>query len=151
MQGLVVQPGPLHRVGSFLEVEADLGDYAAEITDTRQVLALLKARRALTGNVERYASAYIHRADGGMAGARTVTARTPLFLDDLAVSYLKHTGTLEPLTGIMGAVTVSRRTVEEVEALLAHEALAEKVLARVDDLRAALEGGRYMTLESVSA
>lgn len=141
MQGLVVQPGPLHRVGSFLEVEADLGDYVADITDTHQVLALLKARQALTGNVERYASAYIHRADGGMAGARTVTPTTPLFLDDLAVSYLEHTGTLEPLTRIMGAVSVSKGTVEEVEALLAHEALAEKILARVEDLRAALEGG----------
>jgi tetratricopeptide repeat protein len=141
MQGLVVQPGPLHKVGSFLEVEADLGDYAAEITDTRQVLALLKSRRALTGNVERYASAYIHRADGGMAGARTVTATTPLFLDDLAVSYLEHTGTLEPLTRTVGTVTVSKQTLEEVEGLLAHEALAEKVLARVEDLRAALEGG----------
>jgi hypothetical protein len=93
VQGLVVQPGPLHKVGSFLEVEADLGDHAGEITDTRQVLAFLKGQAALTANVDRDATAYIHRADKGMAGAKRVTATTPLFLDELAVSYL---GTAPP-------------------------------------------------------
>ena len=141
VQGLVVQPGPLHKAGSFLEVEADFGDYAAEITDTRQVLAFLKDQAALTANIERDSTAYIHRADRGMPGAKTVTATTPLFLDELAVSYLEHTDTLVPLARIIGAVTVSKRTAEEVEALLAHEAQAEEVLARVEELRAALEAG----------
>ena len=57
------------------------------------------------------------------------------------MSYLEHTDTLEPLTQLMGAVTVSKRTAEEVEGLLAHEAQAGEMLARVEDLRAVLESG----------
>jgi hypothetical protein len=96
--GLVVQPGPLHKVGTFMETNAEIGDFGAQITDTRQVLAFLKTRRVLTTTVEKDATTYIHQADKGMPGAKTVTDAEPLFLDDLAISYLEYTEALGPLT-----------------------------------------------------
>jgi len=139
--GLVVQPGPLHKVGTFMETDAEIGDYTAEVTDTRQVLAFLKTRGALTANVEKDAMTYIHRVDKGMPGAKAVTGTVPLFLDDLAISYLEHTETLKPLTQAVGSVTVSRRIASEVEALLTYEQQAGVLLQRVDGLRAALAAG----------
>jgi hypothetical protein len=139
--GFVVRPGPLHKVGSFMDSPAEVGSYDAQLTDTREVLAFLRRRGAITTTVEKDATAYLHQADAGMRNAATLNGDVPLFLDELALTYLEYTSLLEPLTQQVGPIFISKRYSQEIEALLAYEELAEELLRRVDELSRQLSAG----------
>lgn len=139
--GLVVQPGPLHKAGSFLEELAQLGLFSEQITDTRQVLAFLTREGALSSHVEQEALTYINQVDRGMPDAKPIGKKTPLFLDELAVFYLDYTNSLAPLADRVGPLAVSRRLLSEVEALIQYEAESERLLEQIENLRTALASG----------
>jgi hypothetical protein len=139
--GLVVQPGPLHKSGSFLEEMAQLGTFSDQITDTRQVLAFLTGEAVLASHVEREASSYINHVDLGMPDAKAIAKNVPLFLDELAVYYLDYTDLLQPLADRVGPLTISRRLVSEVEALIQYETESGRLLEQIDSIRVALASG----------
>lgn len=139
--GIVIQPGPLHKVGSFMDTPADVGEFSSQISDTRQVLEFLKERGAISATVEKDATAYIHRVDAGMPSAQAINAEAPLFLDELAISYLQYTSTLAPLTQAVGFAFISKGTLQEIEGLLAYEEHADELLKHVDELSGLLAAG----------
>ncbi len=139
--GIVVRPGPLHKVGSFMDTPADIGGWYPQITDTREVLRFLKQKGAISATVEQNATAYINHVDAGMPKAQTVSADRPIFLDELAISYLEYTSLLEPFTRAVVTGFISTRTAQEIEGLLAYEDLADELLKLVDGLAAQLATG----------
>ena len=139
--GLVVRPGPLHKAGSFLEELAQLGSFAEQVSDTRQVLGFLSNEGALPSHVMDEASAYIQQVDRGMPDAKSITQGTPLFLDELAVFYLDHTSTLLALCDRAGPLTISKRLLSEVEALLRYEAESDQLLQQIEQIRSVLADG----------
>lgn len=139
--GIVVRPGPLHKVGSFMDTPAYVGGWSPQITDTREVLKFLNQKGAISANVEQNATAYINHVDAGMPSAQAVSADRPLFLDELAISYLEHTSLLEPFTRAVVTGFISTRTAQEVEGLLAYEDHADELLKLVDGLAAQLASG----------
>jgi hypothetical protein len=140
-RGTVVRPGPLHKAGSWMEVEAQLGDYAALITDTRQVLASLDREGLVNSEVVESASVYINQVDAGMVNAKPLIGSGNIYLDDLAVAYLEFTNVLPALCESKGRVFISPSMQDEINALIAYETHADKVLEVIEGVRAALEKG----------
>jgi hypothetical protein len=139
--GTVVRPGPLHRVGSWMEAEAKLGDYAGFVTDTRQVVASLDGEGLLNSEIAEAASTYIKRADAGMANAKPLAPSGIIYLDELALTYLEYTDVLPSLCEWKGEVLIPPSMQRETNALIAYEAYADKVLNCIEEVRAALEKG----------
>ena len=139
--GIVVRPGPLHKAGSFMDTPADVEEWKAQITDSRKVLQFLKKQGAIAASLEQTAMAYINRVDAGMPDAQVVSTDRPLFLDELAISYLEYTSTLEPLMQVVGTSFISKSTANDVEELLTYEEHAEELLKLVDGLAAQLAAG----------
>jgi hypothetical protein len=139
--GIVVRPAPLHKAGSLMETLADVGAFAAQLTDTRQVLAYAKAEALLKSELAHDATLYIMAADAGLPGAVPVETGRNVYLDDLAVSYLEYTQTLEPFCRKHGRVFIPASLENEINALIAHEQFAAKVLDCIEHVRAALATG----------
>jgi hypothetical protein len=139
--GVVVQPGPLHKAGSLMESVADLGAFAQYVSDTRQVLAYTKAEGLLKSEVAEEATRYITAADAGMPGAVAIEAGRNVYLGEVAVSYLEYTGVLAPFCRKHGQVLITPALEREINALIAHEQHAERVLECIEDVRDALARG----------
>jgi hypothetical protein len=139
--GVVVQPGPLHKAGSLMETVADLGTFAQYVSDTRQVLAYAKAEGLLKSEVADEAKRYIMAADAGMPGAVAIEAGRNVYLDEVAVSYLEYTGVLAPFCKKHNRVFITPALEREINALIAHEQYAERVLECIEHIRDALAAG----------
>jgi hypothetical protein len=139
--GVVVRPGPLHKAGSFMETVADLGAFAQYVSDTREVLAYAKGEGLLKSEVAEEATRYITAADAGMPGAVAIEAGRNVYLDEVAVSYLAYTGVLMPVCQKHDRIFITPALEREINALIAHEQYAERVLECIEHVRDALATG----------
>lgn len=97
-QGHVVRPRPVHRLRSFLDEEAQLGDYDDRVLSTVVLERLLHQRGVLDEATHERAARYLLSQDHGTSvDAELSLLEHPLYLDDLAVNYLQNAGLLHAL------------------------------------------------------
>jgi hypothetical protein len=97
-RGYVVRPRPIHKMGSFLNEEADLRDEDSLTLSTLELEQLLYESRALDTETHEKALQYLRFQDRGTeirAGASVLAG--PIYLDDLALTYLLGAGLLPVL------------------------------------------------------
>jgi len=90
--GLVISPFPIFKRGSFMEREADLGDYSDYLISTRAFVKLLYEKRGMIDS-ETFDRAYRYLAAqdrGGESDEDQLLIDCPLYLDDLSITYLQH-------------------------------------------------------------
>ena len=92
VKGLVIRPSPIHKVGAFLEQEADLGEYADYVISTKAFVKILYENMGIIDSeVFERANIYLRAQDsGGGFGEHRDLIDCPLYLDDLAITYLQH-------------------------------------------------------------
>jgi len=90
--GLVIRPFPIHSIREFSEKEANLGKYADFILSTKAFVRILYERKGLIDS-EAFERANIYlkaRDQGGGSGEDQYLIDCPLYIDDLAITYLQH-------------------------------------------------------------
>jgi hypothetical protein len=140
-QRLVVRSSPVHRVGSLMEEEADLSRYSSHLCSCAAIIHKLKQHGQLTATDERRARAYLSLHEKDWPNQPEIADGAMLYLDDLSVSYLQHTGLLEKLrpAGLDGYVSTSQ--LEEINALLRYNQLTSEVVGVIETIRKFLAAG----------
>lgn len=136
--GLVVRTAPVSKLGSFLEETADMNGYAPVLTDTLTVLSFLASRGKIDAATQKSAQAYLRQVDTGWQAANPIDASTTLYLDDLAVTYLDHTGILDVLTQSVGAAFVHGDLDKRTREVLRYGKHAEALLSAIEQIRNAI-------------
>jgi hypothetical protein len=140
-QRLVVRSSPVHRVGSLMEEEADLSQYSSCLCSCAAIVNKLKQRGQLTTREESQAHAYLRLHEKEWPHEPEIVDGAVLFLDDLSVSYLEHTGLLAKLQAAGLETYISGHKLNEVNALLRYEQLASEVEKVIETIRSFLALG----------
>lgn len=140
-QRLVIRSYPVHKIGSLMEETADLEKYQNYLCSCTGVLKKLKARAQLTEQEATDALNYLSANEKNWPNQPDIGDDAELFLDDLSINYLQHTGVLRKLKDAGLTAYVSRRAVDEADALIAYEELANEVVSHLDNLRQTLAKG----------
>jgi hypothetical protein len=108
------------------------------LTDTRSVLAYLILHGGVDAEVKKRAEAYLHQVDKGWDNAPAVDGGAPLYLDDLAVTYLDYVGILEPLVQSGMQIFVHEDVDRQTRQTLRHGKDVNALLDAVERIRATL-------------
>ena len=139
--GRVVRPLPIHRVQTFGEEEADLGEYAPLVMTTSQFLDILEADAALDREVSGRARGMLASLEPSKPLGPNGTGAGPLFLDGLAVTYLAGKGLVDFLRQSGRNLRIHASTVADIEALIGTEGETERTLEALSRLRVWLRDG----------
>lgn len=140
-QKLVIRTAPVYRIGSFMEEEADLMAYYPYICSLSAVVNKLKQKGQLTTTEERRARSYFSLHDKVWPHQPEISDGAILYLDDLSVTHLQHTGLLEKLRPAGLNAYISAEKIKNINALLSYEELASKVETVIEDIRKFLAAG----------
>ena len=146
--GIVVRPAPVLRLGFDAQREADMGPYSSRLSDMRALLRTLRDLGAVDQATEAAAEKYFHLQDPGWPSSARPDKARPLYLDDVAVSYLQTTNLLEAVIRAFDAVYVGSDVEEEASAIIDMEKQSADILRILDAIREAVteadEKGRIM-------
>ncbi len=137
--GRVVRPHPIHKLRSFAEDEADLGEYDDLILPTTAFARMLHEEGHLDADTYGRASRYLAAHDHDLSETvDSALLEKPLYLDDLAVTYLQGAGLLQVACrcGFDLRVHLSMRT--EQDGLIAANREGDRVAGLIDDIRVTL-------------
>ena len=139
--GRVVRPRPIYQLRTFLEKEADLKDYDKLILSTTDLGRLLVEVGKLSREIYVQARKYLVAHDKGQE-VDTLTAASifgaPLYLDDLAATYLQQAGLLQSVCRCDLDLWVHPSMREEQSALVVANREGERLNEKIDDIRSAL-------------
>lgn len=133
-QNAVVRPGPIYKVTSLMEEEADLGEYQHLIAGCIDVVEALFRDGHITESEFSRARDYFRLNELSWEREAEIPSNCTLYLDDLAVMYFQH---LE----ILGVVAANFRTiVPKIDSrlnlnLVEYESRANAALRTLDEMR----------------
>jgi len=139
-KGVVVRPSPIHRIGDF-EENADVSQFAAQLTDIPSLIDVLVANSRLDQEQERCALDQSRLRHDTWPTPAPVASDVPLYLDSLATEYLQQARVLEPVIGAFPNVFISERAALEANQTVKLETVTEEMLAIVASLRAFVAHG----------
>lgn len=94
--GRVVRPYPIHKLKSFMESEAELGDYAKFVLSTKTLTQALFERGHIDARTYEGASEFLRERDRGTdVAVDPLLIDRALYLDDLALGFLQKAGILQ--------------------------------------------------------
>ena len=136
--GRVVALAQIHKAGSLNQEPADWGDAAPLVLSTRQ---LAEGMRRL-GHLERDACdtalAHLTGVDTAQSPGPDLSGEVPLFIDDLALTYLTDAGLLNILVHRPLSLFVHRATIDMARQLVASDAEGQEAIPTLTSLRRAL-------------
>jgi len=139
--GRVIRPLPIHRIQTFMEEEANVGEYAPLVMTTLQFVDVLEADAILDRQASDRARRKLAPLEQRAPLGTNEAGEGPLFLDGLAVAYLSGTGILDDLHRFPREVRVHPSTVTELEQLIGTEADSQRTLDVLSQLRIWLRDG----------
>ena len=140
-QRLVVRGGPVHRVNTLMQEEADLSEYESYLCSGVAVVNRLAQKGVLTRREADEACAALNAREVQWPVEPQIADEAVLYLDDLAVSNLQVLGLLAKLHRAGITAFVSRSEVEEADALISYDMKASDVVSIVERLRLRLREG----------
>lgn len=138
MEGIVLRPAPVHRLGLDSEADADMSPYASILTSMHELLKVLSEENVVDGVTETAASQYFALQDKGWAAAAKPDPTRPLLIDGLALTYLQTAGLLDAVLRTFPKVFVDAGVEDEAMDLLEHGHQVEAVAGVVDRIRIAV-------------
>jgi hypothetical protein len=139
--GRVVRPLPIFRNGSQIEQHADLRDYAPLILTTCQLAQLMRSGALLDQELFDEASTFLNSVDLGEPPGPDLLGDGPLYLDELATTYLTTANLLEYVPRLVDDSIIHPETFEQAAGLVATEADASIGLQVLSRLRTWLRDG----------
>ena len=135
-QHIVVQPSPVHRVGSLMEEEADLTEHENVLSSCQSIV--YKLRGHITANEEQKARAYLKLHEKPWSNQPEIADGAILYLDDLAVNYFLHLGILEKLKDAGFRPIISPTKESEINQLISYERISDKAKNVLERIRSAI-------------
>lgn len=137
--GRVVRPYPIHRLRSYSESDANLGDYRGLVVSTKQVARALKDKGCIDSETYNRGLPYLvaHDRDQDVT-IDSVVVDGPLFVDDLALTYLQESGILSAACHCGRDFRVHYSTRAEKDGLIAANRDGEKLADQLDKIRVVL-------------
>jgi tetratricopeptide (TPR) repeat protein len=139
--GVCVHTGKLYRAGSYMEAEAELGDFAIFLSSPAAVVQALFDEAYVTLSERDNALEYLERVCLGETAGVLPAAQAPVFLDRLSAQYLSEVNLLERLANSNRKVFVPAGAVEEWQALLDTERHAEGMVQALESIRVTVKEG----------
>jgi tetratricopeptide (TPR) repeat protein len=150
--GRVVRPLPIFQNGSFMERHAELREYRELILTVRQLAHVMRSEAILIQMLFETAMTFLSAVDLGESTESGSLGAGPLYIDDLAITYLITTDLLELVPRLARPVTLHGNTLRYAERLLATESDAAIPLTALSRLRAwirdGIASGKVSTLPS---
>jgi hypothetical protein len=145
--GRVVHPYPIHKLQTFMEREAELGAYAELVLSTRAFANILSVRGIIDAQTHERACRFLQVRDNDPnPDADPSLLDRPLYLNDLAITYLKKAGLLQAACHSGLNLLVHPSTQAHQAALIRENREGNRLATTLDDirvtLREALETGK---------
>ena len=135
---IVVQPSPVHRVGSLMEEEADLAAYETVLSSCQSIVDKLREKGQITANEAQKARAYLQFHEKPWPHQPDIADEAILYLDDLAVNYFLHLGILEKLQATGFKLIISPAKESETNQLISYESISDRVKDAIERIRLAV-------------
>jgi len=137
--GRVLATLPVHKSGSLGHDEADLGQYGPLILKTTQFLRLQENQ--IAPNVYARAESFLSSVDPGTTLGPDETGDGPLYIDNLALSYLDTANILNTLRHVGNGVFVMHSVDDDAKALIEGACHGDQVADVIDRLRTRIRDG----------
>jgi tetratricopeptide (TPR) repeat protein len=138
-QGRVVRPRPIHKLHSFLEEAAQLGEYEHLVLSTVALERLLYRRGDLDETTHERTALYLLSQDHDTSSDVEVSVlEQPLYLDDLAVGYLHSAGLLPALVNCGLDLRIHPTLRQEQSDLIATHREGERLAEAIEEIRLTL-------------
>lgn len=139
--GVCVHSGKLYRAGSYMDAEAELGEFAGSLSSPSAIARMLHDEARVTSSVRDTALEYLDRVShGGVAGA-SCPPSAPVFLDRVSAQYLSGVDLLEPLANSNRKVFVHAEAIEEWQSLVDVEGQADAMVRALEGIREVVRDG----------
>jgi hypothetical protein len=132
--GKVLRPGPVHQPG-LEQKPADVTAQLPHLSDMHALLKVLVERGAVNQTEEETTKSYFKLQDKGLAGCTEPDPSKPLFIDQLALTYLQTTDLLDAVLKVFKDVRIEGAAEDETLALIEHDQHVEEVLKVIDEIR----------------
>lgn len=139
--GVCVHSGKLYRAGSYMDAEAELGEFAGSLSSPSAIARMLHDEARVTSSVRDTALEYLERVShGGVAGAFP-SPGAPVFLDRVSAQYLSEVDLLERLANSSRKVFVHAEAIEEWQSLVDTEGQADAMVHALEEIREVVRDG----------
>jgi tetratricopeptide (TPR) repeat protein len=139
--GVCVHSGKLFRIGSYMDTEADVGEYVSSLSCPAAVATALHAEGRVTTAERDKALQYLERVSSGETGGATPGVGAPVFLDRVSADHLNSVDLLEILIGSNRKVFVHAAAIEEWQALIDTERHGERMVGALEGIRDVVRRG----------
>jgi hypothetical protein len=139
--GVCVHSGKLYRAGSYMDAEAELGDFAGSISSPSTIARMLHDEARVTAQVRDSALEYLERVSHGGAPGASPSPGAPVFLDRVAAQYLSGVGLLERLANSGRKVFVHAEAIDEWQSLVDAEGQGEAMVQALEGIRQIIRDG----------
>lgn len=141
-QGRVVRPRPIHKAGSLMDEEVRLREYEELVVSTVDFERLLYDRGVLDSPTHERAARFLQSQDHGTrADAEVSLLEGPLYLDDLALTYLQNAGILPMLANSGLDLRIHASTRQELIGLIESHREGEQLAETIEEIRVTLLEG----------
>jgi pimeloyl-ACP methyl ester carboxylesterase len=138
VNGVVIRPAPVSRIGLEDRAEADMSAYSEHLCDMHGLLKVLVDLNAIDEETEKAAKQYFNVQDKGWPASAVPEPGRPMLVDGLSLVYLQHTGLLQTFLRTFPIVYIHVSTEEEANVLIEHDQNVSEVLRVIDDIRNAV-------------
>jgi hypothetical protein len=147
--GRVVHPYPIFKLQTFMEREADLQDYADLVLSTKAFTNLLYARGIIDSQTHERACHFLSTQDHAPNVETDLSLlEHRIYLDDLAVAYLRTAGILQVACHCGLDLWVHPSMKDDQAAVIGANREGERLAKTLDDIRVtlrdALDGGQVL-------
>lgn len=137
--GYVIRPFPIHKLSTFMNMEADIKDYSELMMPTITFAKMLLDRGYIDSGIYERAKTYLSAHDrGNNIRFDHSSLDKPLYLDDLAAIYLQEAGILRPAHDSGINIQIHPSLISEQENLIMASREGKKLADRLDDIRSIL-------------
>lgn len=152
-QSLVVLAGPVHKISSFMNVEADLSAYSSVLCGCLPLVQKLRQKGQITSEEEKRARSYLVLHETPWKEQPEIQDDATLYIDRVVVTHLSHLGLLDKLSHAGFKVIISPDVVAEANALISYENLSSDVKGLLErvifSLSSRIQSGDIKVMPSV--
>lgn len=139
--GVCVHSGKLFRIGSYMDSEADVGEFASTLSCSAAVANALHVEGRITTAERDKALEYLERVSSGGAAGASLSVGASVFLDRVSADHLNSVDLLETLVNSNRKVFVHIAAIEEWQALIDTERHGERMVGALEGIRDVVRRG----------
>ena len=139
VNGKVVCVLPIHKVGSLMEQQADTHEYDNLIISTVDLCRLCHDEGKVDNDVYQRAKSFLHsQGQAQLANPAPSVLKSPIFLDQLALSYLQRADILQSIAASGLDIRIHPDSAREAQALIETGDVCDELVKKIGGIRAVL-------------